>query len=68
MITVERDLLDGGGWAHERSILPPDLELTAQTIDLGTNDAGPYLGPGWSRSRTEEIGGRETTFAWGLGR
>ncbi len=68
MITVERDLLDGGGWAHERSILPPDLELTAQTIDLGTNDAVPYLGPGWSRSRTEEIGGRETTFAWGLGR
>ena len=68
VITIERDLLDASGWTHERSILPPDLELPAQTIDLGTDDAGPYLGPGWSRSKTEEIDGREITFAWGLGR
>ncbi|HJO37101.1 MAG TPA: sulfatase-like hydrolase/transferase [Vicinamibacterales bacterium] len=68
VITIERDLLDGGGWSYQRSILPPGLELRVQTIDFGTDGAGSHLGPGWSRSATEEIDGREITFTWGLGR
>ena len=67
LITIERDLLDGRGWALERSVLPPDLELRARTIDFGTDEAKSHMGPGWSRSGVEDIDGRQITFARGLG-
>ena len=68
LIAIERELLNGEGWIHERSILPPGLDLAAPTIDLGDGDARPHLGPGWSRGEIEEVDGREITFVWGLGR
>ena len=67
IFAIEGDVLDGTGWVYERSILDPDLKLTAATINLGDDDARPHLGPGWSRNVTEDVDGREASFVWGHG-
>ena len=68
LIALEGSLLDGSGWSYTRSILPPELKLTARTIDLGAGNALLHVGPGWSRDATEEVDGREITYVSGLGR
>ena len=67
VINIEGRLLDGEGWIYDRSILPPDLDLSASEIDFGSDDASPHLGPGWSRGTSEQVDGKTVTFVWGRG-
>ena len=68
VISIEGNLLDAEAWTYERSLLSPDRDLMASTVDLGTVDSDPHLGPGWSLGATEDIDGEDISFAWGLGR
>jgi hypothetical protein len=67
VISIERTLADASGWRHERTIVPPNTRLDARAIDVGTDEATPYLGPGWSTGSNESVNGSELSFAWGMG-
>lgn len=59
LLTVDRKTTDGTGWDWERSVLPPDQDLSMTDVDFGAERHAAHLGPGWSRPVVERPEGED---------
>ena len=64
VIAVASRSVDASGWSWRRSVLSPNLTLTAAGVEMGSSRAEQHLGPGWAVRRP----GRDEDAAavWGI--